>query len=116
MPAAGIKTGASSAIDSSGFASMGPSPIRQNAQPYRIAQSCFLLRLYSALDSDKLGKTADRRSVFRQPAPRVRHIDQDGPVRSDGGASRQSKAINGVLPIFVASAHDRPLPYYSSGR
>ncbi len=75
----------------------------------------FHLRLYSALHSDQLSKTADRRSVLRQPAPCVRHIDQDGSVRSVGGASRQSKAIDGVLPIVVASTQDCPLPYYPTG-
>src|SRR5712691_10837188 len=67
------------------------------------------LRLYPALHSDKLSKTADRRSVFRQPAPCVRHIDQDSSVGSVGGAARQSKAFGGVLPIIVVGTQDCPL-------
>ena len=77
----------------------------------RQQRGAFHLGLYPALHSDKLGKTADRRSVFRQPAPCVRHIDQDSSVGSVGGASRQSKAFDGVLPIIVVGTQDRPLPF-----
>jgi hypothetical protein len=64
------------------------------------------LRLYSAFYGDKLSKTADRRRAFREPIPCMSHLDQGGSVIVIGGGARQSEAIGGVLPIFVASAHD----------
>jgi hypothetical protein len=45
------------------------------------------------------------------------HLDQGGSVIVIGGGARQSEAIGGVLPIFVASAHsvDEKAARYQGG-
>lgn len=98
-------------IGASSFASAEPSRVSWLLADViqRRQRGAFHLRLYPALHGDKLGKTADRRSVFRQLAPCVRHIDQHGSVRSVGGAPRQSKAFGGVLSIIVVGTQDCPL-------
>src|SRR5262249_54250506 len=66
------------------------------------------LRFHSTFDSCKLSEATDRRSLFGKHAPRVSHLNQGSLVGIVGDASRQSKAVSGVLPILVAGAQGCP--------
>src|SRR5947209_6813713 len=72
------------------------------------ARETFHLRLYPTFPGDKLSKTTHCSSVFCQSAPGPAHIGQSSSVRNVGGASRQSEAFDGILPIFIASTRGVP--------